>query len=156
MTKQISLSRGLVALVDDADFEYLNQWKWHYAAGYASRNSSRIQGRRKPIRMHRVIMQAPDGIEVDHIDTNNKLDNRRQNLRLCTHVENMSNQKRPANNKSGYKGVCWRPDRNKWQCSITSKDQRIHVGYFLTAEEAAHAYDAKARKLFGVFARTNF
>src|SRR5687768_11145590 len=98
MTKQISLTQGKFATVDDADFDHLNQWKWHFSHyGYARRTTSSRFGRQKFIFMHREIMQAPDGMDVDHINCN-KLDNRRQNLRLCTRADNLRNRNKQSNN----------------------------------------------------------
>src|SRR5690242_17796567 len=103
--------------------------------------------------MHRVIMNASADIHVDRINGDG-LDNRRENLRLCTRDENMMNRRKNSNNSSGYKGV----DRNKgkWRAYIQVDKKWIHLGYFSTAEQAAHAYDNAAKKYFGEFANTNF
>jgi len=102
----ILLTQHKYSLVDDKDFDYLNQWKWHYKRGYAIRYDTK---RKKWIFMHRIILTPPDGFETDHIN-NNPLDNRRSNLRMVTHQQNIMNQKVSKNNTSGYKGVYWDRD----------------------------------------------
>jgi hypothetical protein len=153
MTKEIQLNHGMVALVDDADFDYLNQWKWT-----AVRNKNTWYARRwvplnKFAAMHRVVISAPDGSVVDHINSNG-LDNRRANLRVCTATENKRNVGVYSNNRTGYKGVGWHKQKQKYTARIgkTSK----HLGLFNTAEEAAHAYDKAAKEKYGEFARLNF
>jgi len=154
--KEIALTQGFIAIVDDADYEWLVKRKWFYSAGYAARKSGRVLGKSKLIYMHREIIQAPDGIEVDHIRTGETLDNRRENLRLCTTAQNQYNRKIQANNSSGFKGVHWQKQKQKWCAQIKLHSHSIYIGYFDTAETAAQAYDQKARELFGEFARTNF
>ena len=107
--------------------------------------------------MHRVIMDCPKGLVVDHID-GNTLNNRRSNLRICTFGENLRNQ-RPRTNrirKSAYKGVCWLETRQRWiaNCGLDGKQYRS--GHFRTEIEAAHAYDELAKRHHGEFASLNF
>ena len=152
--KEILLSQGRVALVDDDMFEYLNQWKWYCNnGGYATRNSTGLH--RTIIRMHREIMNTPNGMETDHIN-GNSLDNRKENLRVCTHSENMHNRKVRTHISSGYKGVHWHRHNKKWEAYIRIHSKRIFLGYFSDPAEAAHAYDKAAKNLFGEFARPNF
>lgn len=149
MAKQIPLTKGKVAIVDDEDYERLSKYKWHYSGRYARRT---IMGFKK-ISMHQDILGTYNGV-ADHIN-GNRLDNRKQNLRVCSHAGNAMNRKVIAkNNTSGYKGV--RFEYKKYRASIQYKGKRIHIGLFETAEEAARAYDKKAKELFGEFARTNF
>jgi len=149
--KQIQLTQGKVALVDDEDYEYLNQWKWHYSLGYAVRTFSD----KKTIWMHRLILNTPDNLQTDHINGNG-LDNQKKNLRACNHSENQRNKKRRADNTSGYIGVSWRKQNRKWEAYIRVLGVRKHINYFLVKEDAARAYDESARKHFGIFARLNF
>lgn len=156
MTKQIPLTQGKFALVDDDDFEYLNQWKWNATQSGSTFYARRQEGIipfKKTIPMHRQIMNTPAGMEVDHINGNG-LDNRRENLRNCTHAENKRNNKRYSNNSSGYIGV----DRNKgkWRAYIQVNKKWIHLGYFSDPIDAAHAYDNAAEKYHGQYANTNF
>jgi len=158
--KEIPLTQGQVALVDDEDYEELNNHKW--LAGWyagtnsyrAQRSSSRKKSKRTVISMSRAIMNAQSGQEVDHRN-HNTLDNRRENLRICTHSENQRN-KSPQKHGSNYKGVTWCKAAYKWRAQIRL-DSRLHfLGYFSDEIEAAHVYDSAARKLFGEFAYTNF
>jgi hypothetical protein len=155
--KEIQLTQGKVALVDDSDYEWLNKWKWHYGedkyTGYAHRNIG-LWPHQKKILMHREIMQTLPGIEVDHID-HNGCNNQRSNLRNCMHIDNRHNQMRCKNNKSGYIGVSGSMHNRKWRSVIHCNKKQIHLGCFPTAEEAALAYNEAAKKLFGEFACLN-
>jgi len=97
-------------MVDDEDYEYINRWKWYIFKGtntfYATRTLPRVNGKHLNINMHRVILQTPDGMYVDHINGNG-LDNRGVNLRNCTRSQNQHNRGKSRNNTSGYKGVSW-------------------------------------------------
>ncbi len=154
MVKEIRLSQGKVAAVDDEDFEYLNQWKWWYSDGCAKK-SVYMNGKRKPAGayMHRLIMNTPPGMDTDHIN-GNSLDNRRCNLRVCTHAENLRN-KAKTKGTSKYKGVHWHKADNKWRAQIGVDWGKLHLGNFHTEEEAALAYNEAALKHFGEFARLN-
>lgn len=105
--------------------------------------------------MHKELTQSGSTQCVDHID-GNPLNNQRSNLRLCTKRENARNQKRRADNKSGYKGVHQRIRSSSWIARIQVQDDRHFIGEYSTSEEAARAYDAAARALYGEFARLNF
>jgi HNH endonuclease len=156
MSKEITLSQGKVAYVDDEDFAYLSQFHWFATKGphtwYARRKKS-INGRQLGILMHREILDAPKGILVDHID-HDGLNNQRINLRLCSQAENQHNQRLRCGT-SKYKGVFQR-GRGKWHAQLRVNDLRLHLGDHDTEEDAARAYDAKAKEIFGVFAFLNF
>jgi hypothetical protein len=151
--KEIKLRDGEIVLVDDEDFEWLNRWRWkleNRSNKYACRFDSTI---RNTILMHRIIMQTPKGKQTDHIN-HNGLDNRKENLRVCTCAENSMNQNIQKRNKYGYKGI--RKIGKKWQAYITLNKKWIHIGVYLSAEDAAKAYDKTAISLFGDFAKANF
>lgn len=155
MTKQIYLSQGKFATVDDADFEHFNQWKWTANRGGA-RSTSWYALRKengKNIQMHRQIINAPDGMQVDHINRDG-LDNRRENLRLCTNAENGRNRAMKSNSISGFKGVC--RFRDKWQAQIGINRVNIYLGVFADPIDAAKAYDQAAIELHGPYANLNF
>ena len=148
MTKRIPLTRGKFALVSDEDFNTLSQYRWYCSAkNYAVRSVARNTG---PLFMHRVIMDAPDGLEVDHIN-GDKLDNRRDNLRHATSSQNKANVG-PFSGK--YKGV----DRKgrKWRAQIRVNGKKTHLGLYSHAIQAAMAYDSIAFAQWGEFAYLNF
>jgi hypothetical protein len=161
--KEIQLNNGYVALVDDEDYEWLNQWKWgaHKKGNriYVERSEVLRTGKKsyktKTIAMHRLIMDAPKDMEVDHIN-HNGLDNQRNNLRICTGYQNRLNRK--AFGSCKYLGVTVTLSRNYKQIRARVHLDGIvyHLGSFKTEESAAMAYDAKAKELFGEFANLNF
>lgn len=146
--REIPLSKGMVSLVDDEDFEVLSGFNWFVTSwGYAVRNADG-----KQIRMHRQIMGVNDNrwLIVDHINMN-PLDNRRANLRLCTQAQNLTN--RPSvNNSSGFKGVTWSKQNKKWCAKIGHKGRSKNLGYYDTPEEAHEVYCLWADMLHGEFA----
>ena len=154
MSKQIRLSQGKFAIVDDEDFDFLNQWKWCAAKNRNTYYAYRADNG-KNIYMHRLILNAPAGIEVDHRHGNG-LDNRRSEIRLCTHAENQHNYRKQSEATSQYKGITWNKHMKKWRVQIRSDGKHIDLGHFSNQIEAAHAYDEAARKYHGEFANTNF
>jgi hypothetical protein len=101
--------------------------------------------------MHRVILNTPDGMKTDHIN-NDKLDNRRCNLRVCTDAQNMRNRGKQANNTSGYKGVFWSIPAGRWRAQIRLNRKSIHLGLFYSKEEAYEKYKKAEKEYFGEFA----
>jgi hypothetical protein len=155
MTKRIELTQGKVAIVDDDDFKFLMQWYWYYSkGGYAVRNGY-VGNKRGTIYMSCEIMKSPSGSDVDHI-SRNKLDNRKENLRICSRIENMANTSKHKNNTSGYKGVSWHKASKKWLANISIEYKRIHLGLFDSPIEAARAYDKAAKESRGNYAILNF
>ena len=137
------------ATIDEKDFQFLSQYRWWLTKdGYAYTQKS-DGGKRTTILMHRMLLEPGVSEEVDHKNLD-KLDNRRQNLRLCTRSQNNAN--RPSANR--YKGVRW--SKNAWQSEIKKDREYIYLGRFKTAVMAARKYDEKALELFGEFAYTNF
>ena len=159
--KQIQLSKGKVAIVDDDDYEYISQWKWHAHFNAILRTWSAIRkekgenGKYRQVFMHNKIMNAPDGFEVDHIN-HDRLDNRRSNLRICTHKENTFNRRSQNKSRSKYKGVAWHKHNKMWQANITVDGKQIPLGYFKNEIDAAKAYDMASKKYQGDFAFLNF
>lgn len=153
--KEISLTQGKMALVDDSDYEELGQWKWyamrtasHRDRWCAARCVPTGNGRQANIYMHRAILKPASGVFIDHIDGDG-LNNQRSNLRLATNQENCRNQRVRRNNTTGYKGVF------KWHNRWGAKIQEYYLGLFNTPEEAATAYNEAANELFGEYARFN-
>ena len=144
--------------VDDADFEWLNQWKWHpkkdASTFYAHRNVM-VNGKQTKVQMHREITRATAGELVDH-KFGNGLNNQRYNLRVCSQSQNQANRGVPVDNQSGYKGVHWNINSKKWLARIKLNGTIIHLGSFFCVIKAAKAYDRAALKHFGEFARINF
>jgi hypothetical protein len=158
--KEIQLTQGMVALVDDEDFERLSQYKWYALADgntfYARRHIRGEDGKQKVIQMHREILKlTAKNIECDHIN-HNGIDNQKHNLRCCTRAENSMNQMSRRGSSSKYKGVSWYKTKCKWCSQIRVNGLLINLGYYDNEEDAAKVYDAKARELFGEFAYLNF
>jgi len=106
----------------------------------------------KSQKLHRVIWimlfgDIPDGFYIDHIN-GNKIDNRLENLRLATNSQNQQNRPAPKNSTSGYRGVTWHKQVNKWMARICIKGERKTIGFFDTAEDAYEAYKKEAKKVF--------
>lgn len=151
-----------VAIVDDEDYEKvveaIGRSKWYVHNNNSAKDYAMSGDRRKSI--HRVVMDAPKGMDVDHAN-GNPLDNRKSNLRICTRSQNSQNKKLRRDSKSGFKGVVKR-GKNSWHAYIGDpntaypKKRHIRLGAYKTPEEAARAYDKKAIEFFGEFAYINF
>lgn len=157
--KNIELTQGKFAIVDDEDFDFLNQWKWAAAkrrnTWYAIRTDCSLgKMNSKSILMHRLIMSAGKGKLIDHKDQFG-LNNQKINLRESTHSQNSANRKAYKNSTSKYLGVGWNKEKKKWQAQITINYRRIHLGYFNQEEEAANVYNIKALEFFGEFSMLN-
>ena len=158
--KEIQLTQGKVAMVDDADYEWLNQWKWYAhkhpkgSSFYAIRNCCQ-NGKWISIKMHRIILGLTDPkVPADHKDGNG-LNNQRYNLRGCNRAENNRNVPPKRCGFSQYKGVALIKKTGKWNVRIRHNSKALHIGNYDTAEEAAKAYNEAAIKYHGEFAWTN-
>lgn len=147
----VTLTRGYEAIIDAADVPLVEGWNWH-----ASVNRNAVYAKRKAgktsLLMHRVIMDDPDGFQVDHIDGNG-LNNRRENMREATNAQNAHNSPIQRNNTSGFKGVSWHKRCAKWYARIKANGSCYRLGCFDTPEAAHAAYVAASEKLHGEFAR---
>jgi hypothetical protein len=156
---QIELTQGQIAQVSAEDFEELSKFPWHarwsdFTSGYYAWHSERdLIGQSSKTGMHRHVLNAPNGMQVDHID-GDTLNNRRSNLRLATHTQNQQNKRRYKNNTSGFKGVYWDKQCLKWKALIAVNGKRKLLGLFNTPELAHSAYCAAANEHFGEFARS--
>jgi hypothetical protein len=156
-TIRIPLTQGRFALIDEDDLSLVEGFKWlaaksgrtDYAVRFIKREDKVVR-----IAMHRVIMDASPGIEVDHVNGDG-FDNRRVNLRLATHQENSRNRHKTKGCRSQYKGVRWANSENKWRAIIKIDGHYKHLGYFREEVDAARRYDAVAREVFGDFAKLN-
>lgn len=145
MARLVPLTRDKFAVVDQDDWYRVKHHKWRYMTnGYAAKEDDK-----QSVLLHHEIVWCPEGFEVDHIN-GDKLDNRKQNLRVCTRAQNQANVGVTSRNKSGFKGVSF--DRGKW----VARTKGVHLGRFTDPVEAARAYDKKAIELFGEFANLNF
>lgn len=150
---RIPLSRSpLHALVDPADLELVGAYRWRlHTSGYVSTNVKR-DGRQRTIYLHRLILDPGPGLTVDH-GNRDKLDNRRANLRPATRIQQNANQRRRADNTTGYRGVG--RARGRWRAQIDVAGRQRFLGHHATAEDAAAAYNAAAVEAFGEFAVLN-
>jgi hypothetical protein len=142
--KKIKLTQGKFAIVDNEDFEWLNQWKWCCDAnGYAVRHEQKSEygnNSRKMVKMHKFILKTPKGMMTDHINRN-CLDNRKENLRIVDNHMNQRNSKISVKNKSGFKGVYWDKKYKRWCARATLFGKRIFGGGFFNKRDASLAYE---------------
>lgn len=148
--KEILTTKGQYAIVDDEDFDTLNASRWYLSPyGYAARTLFH-KGVKKTELMHRIIMRTPKGMEIDHISMN-RLDNRKENLRIVERCQNAWNRKVTSRSKSGIKGVSFDKSRNKWVASLMARGAVIR-GRFNTQKEAIDARRMASLKYHGEFA----
>lgn len=158
----IPLTRGKFAVVSSEDYERVARYRWCAKHGvntwYAERRLrvSENAGKKGNISLHRFILDAGAGDEIDHKNLDG-LDCRRDNLRLATHGDNQANRpKLSMNGSSQFKGVAYRKNYGKWHVRVALGNSELHVGFFCEEMDAARAYDAVARSVFGDFALINF
>jgi len=152
----IKLTKNRIALIDEEDFERVNQYKWYAGDGgtgkyYAKRRPyHKATGKYGTVAMHRFIMDAPIDMEVDHID-GNSLNNQKYNLRICTHAENSRNLRVRKSSKTGYRGVSFDTQTNSWRATITYQGIFYNLGRYKSFEDAIKARKLKEKELFGEF-----
>jgi hypothetical protein len=162
--KEIPLSQGYVAVVDDEDYELVSRFKWSALVNRRKDGTIkhvyavRTDKSNKMVLLHRFLLGLPPGQVpiVDHHDRDG-LNNQKGNLRRCGLSHNAGNaQKHTDGITSKFKGVYWNKRAHKWQAQIQKSNHREYLGVFHSEVRAAQAYDAAARRLFGEFALTNF
>lgn len=157
--KLIPLTQSKFAKVDDEDYDFLMQWKWHYFIGkngheYAVR-ATYIKGKKGIVLMHRIVMKVFDKKEPDHID-HNGLNNQKDNLRIATKAQNLAYRKSAKNSTSKYLGVSWHKKKSSWCAQISINGKTKYLGKFKSEQDAAKAYDEAAKVQHKEFANLNF
>lgn len=137
-----------VAVVDIDDATAVVSSSWSLTNRYAGACINK-----KTVRLHTLLLRLPDGLEADHANRD-RLDNRRKNLRAARRQQNAANSSIKKNNRSGVKGVAWNKAVGKWQANVSFNGKNHYLGIFEDKQEAARAYRAAARELFGAFAST--
>ena len=148
---------GSFFTIDADDLPAVSKYTWALGKrGYpVAHTSRRSEKGHKTFSLHRFLMDPEEGYDVDHV-SGDKLDNRRENLRVCSHQENMFNQKLRCTNTTGYYGVSRSKTTGRYEAYIHRDGKKKYLGTYLTAEEAADARDAAAGEMFGAFARLNY
>lgn len=163
-SRYIEITKGQRARVDEDDYERLSKFKYfaHWAEGtgtYYAFRKARIGGRDLSIAMARDVLQMYDkNLVVDHINGDDTLDNRKENLRVATHAQNRANCRKLKPKSSKYKGVSAYPSARygvKWEAYIFFERKKIHIGVYVEEDKAARAYNKAAKELYGEFARLN-
>lgn len=158
--KEIPLTQGQFALVDDDDFKELNQHKWYASLNtgtnsfYAVRSIGLKCGKWVKLRMNRIVMSCDIDLCIDHIN-HNTLDNRKLNLRIVTKSQNGMNQRRRNTNKSGITGVTWCDKRNKWRAHIVVDRKQKHLGRFTLKKDAINARVKAEDRYHGEYSYNN-
>jgi HNH endonuclease len=152
--KTILTTNGCMVLVDDNDYERVSLEEWSALRQRKTLYAYFSRRGHKNAYMHRMICGESDGMEVDHVNGCG-LDNRRENLRKCSHAQNIANQGLQTSNTSGYKGVSFNKRDGKFESYICAGGKKAGLGYFSDPKRAAIAYDEAAVRLFGKFAKTN-
>jgi len=160
--KEIQLTKGQFAIVDDEDYELVSSLKWYAykrvhksGVNYYAQHKFTKNKKCTFMKLHTFLLgNQPIGFEIDHIN-GNSLDNRRCNLRVCTHSQNMMNTRKRNNASSKYKGVQWNKHASKFRSMIMINGNNIFLGYFINEDDAALAYNNAAIKLHGEFAKIN-
>lgn len=151
MIKILKSNKGTKILVSDKDYDRVKKFKWKLCP---TTGILFITKNRKRISLHRFIMNPDKDMVVDHIN-GDRSDNRRSNLRVCSHKQNLANQKLNSKNTSGFKGVYYKKSKKKFTARIKVEGRLFFLGHFNNPKEAGEAYDRAAVEYFGGFAKTN-
>lgn len=154
----LDLPNGFKTIIDDDDYGMVRMYKWQCRQSKGLKYVGRgqyIDGKVRQFSLHRQITECPKGMVVDHVNGDG-LDNRRENLRICTQLGNNGNQRLKSNNSTGYKGVSLHKMTGRFQASITKDGKATYLGLFDSVIDAAMAYDAAANEYFKDYRRTNF
>ncbi len=162
---ELKTKNGYTFYIDDEDVAIVSKYKWY---GYTPKRYRKDGGvsyykpfiqandraNSSTIRLHRLVMNAPKGTEIDHID-GDRCNNRKRNLRCCTGLQNKRNRSKNTNNTSGFKGVTWHKKAGKWEAQLQRGARHSYLGLFERREEAARAYNKAALEWHGEFAKLN-
>lgn len=157
----IALTRGMYAKVDIEDFDRINTHSWRAMLNrntgcYYAATNLKIDGRnRSSFGMHTMVMNPSPGMEVDHRNRSETLDNRKENLRLATRSQNQANRRLQKNNTSGYRGVAFVKNMGLWRAQTQKNREKTRATYFSSKHEAAREYNRLALELHGEFAVLN-
>lgn len=143
---KFSIAKGKTTIIDAEDYDKVSKHRWNYNNGAVMANID-LEGKRTTLKLHRYVLGLKKGDPIVDHKNNNPLDNRKSNLRICTHAENLRNRGKAANNKSGYKGVSWAVHAGKWQASICKNYKSYHLGLFEDPKEAHKAYIKASKTL---------
>lgn len=152
----VPLTKGYEAIIDVADVPLVDGVNWcakeNRGTVYACRNI-RVGNKVVPVQMHRALLNAPEGVFVDHEDRNGLNNRRSSNLRLADRCQNQWNRGASKRNTSGTKGVSWSAREGKWRAAISVKNKFVSLGYFDSKEAAAAVYASASAAMHGEFGR---
>lgn len=152
-TVLIRLKNGMNTVIDQQDYELVSKYRWHATKSKPFYAVTSING--VPVCLHHLILPKISGLDIDHRD-GDSLNNRRNNLRYCTHRQNLLNKSVQKNNKCGFKGVSFHRSSGRFRAQIQVDGRRLTLGHSDNAETAAKIYDEAALRHYGEFARLNF
>lgn len=153
--KEIPLTQGKVALIDDDMFDRVSYFKWSAdksGKNYYARTNIGVDGKEKSFKIHQLLLGFPKNCDIDHINGDGLL-NTKDNLRLCSHSENCRNSSLKINNVSGFRGVHWHKNNKKWVAQINKNGKRVNLGYFINIEDAVIVFNKASKEIYKEFSR---